>query len=823
MRNHPIKILSVIAMAAIVAAGPGMATAWADTGQPAAESAAAVSPTFIFGELKPVPAGSELLTVPVIAPGQPATVTVLGPNRQPLTNASVLVEGVVFNTDYLGQARLQIPRAQSVNISILDGNRKVIQERKYSITSGGLLVCEPKAVDVIGKLSEFTGSKARGPVISYAPLVVQASQQIVLLGRNFAATPGDDQVVLDGLEAPVLAASPYALLAETPPRLSIGPVRDLLVHSAEESSAVREVDVCRVEVVYREKTFEAGKTYRARVGVLGTNLPCLVKVHNETPAAVQVTADNKPITDRAIFITPGGEANNVILSCTPSNPQEFKISAELLPDLPGMEGYSDDVFSRALEKDRLAGDITRLQRRLITIENRLLQARQQSEARADKAPEESERLTAEERQLVNRQARLTSMLNTNRALLESFGGTETDYRQALAQASEDNANPSLTQPPTLSMIKPAPEPEAVKKAPAAAIPSANMKVLGAQAEEGAAQKAAAEKAASEAAEKIASERAARQAAEKLAQDAARKVAEERAAREAAEKLASEAQAKAAAERAARETAEKTAAEKAALAQTQKAAAEQAALEAQQKAAAERAARVASEKSAAEMAAQEAAGEKIQKQAAQKEAQQEAERLAAEKAKQDALDKLAQEKAARLAAEKAAQETAQVLAAEKAAREAAEKAAKEAAQSLASEKAAKEEAQKLAAEKAAQEAAAKLAAQKASQEAALKLAAEEAAEQEARKLAEEKAAQEMARKLAEEKAAREAAARVAAEKAAREAAQKLAAEKVAREAAESWPLKKRLSKRRKSWLPRRPQERRPKSWPPKKRPRKRLES
>src|SRR5687767_9398687 len=68
---------------------------------------------FIFGQLKPAPAGSKLITVPVLSPGEPAWVTVIK-DGQPVADVSVLVDGVVFNTDPLGQAALQIPKVQAV-------------------------------------------------------------------------------------------------------------------------------------------------------------------------------------------------------------------------------------------------------------------------------------------------------------------------------------------------------------------------------------------------------------------------------------------------------------------------------------------------------------------------------------------------------------------------------------------------------------------------------------------------------------------------------------------------------------------------------------
>src|SRR5438105_15859416 len=39
-------------------------------GSAAADDSAEANPTFIFGQLKPAPAGAKLVTIPVLAPGQ---------------------------------------------------------------------------------------------------------------------------------------------------------------------------------------------------------------------------------------------------------------------------------------------------------------------------------------------------------------------------------------------------------------------------------------------------------------------------------------------------------------------------------------------------------------------------------------------------------------------------------------------------------------------------------------------------------------------------------------------------------------------------------
>src|SRR5687767_6367076 len=95
------------------------------------EVSAGASPTYIFGELKPVPAGSSLYAVPVLLPGKAAWVSVLGPSGKPLPDVSVLVEGVVFNTDTLGQAVIEVPKTQAVTLSLLDSNKNILQEKKY--------------------------------------------------------------------------------------------------------------------------------------------------------------------------------------------------------------------------------------------------------------------------------------------------------------------------------------------------------------------------------------------------------------------------------------------------------------------------------------------------------------------------------------------------------------------------------------------------------------------------------------------------------------------------------------------------------------------
>src|SRR5579875_847900 len=712
---------------------------------PAGDAGKSGGQIYVFGNYHPAPAGANLVTVPVLSPGRPAWVSVLAGSGHPIPDFSVLVDGVPFSTDRVGAATLQIPKAQSVELAIIDADKRVVDHRNYFITGSGFLVADGGSIEVYSMLDEMVPRKGAGPVISYAPLAIQPREPLVVFGRNFTAKPNEDELVVDGLDATVLSGSPVCLLATAPPRVSIGPVREMFVRAGDDSSTVREVDICKVEFTCRQKELKPGVAYRAKVQVIGTNLPCLVGLDNSSPEVVHIVdRSGQPVPKQAKFISSGGEQNVVPLTITLENTEPFVVDAHLLPDIPGApeaENLAKDETYQGLVREASKGEITRLKRRLISVENRLLQLKQKGDlqgAEGAGSDEELERINAELKQTSNRQARLLAMLNCRRALLESFGGSEEDYQRSIQLAvypSVEGAEEAAGQ--GLVMATPG-------KLPGAAAPRAqgaeqpggpSMKILAPKDAEKAAQEEAAKKAGAEAALKKATEEALRKAA---AEEAARKAAAE----EAAKKAAEEAARKAAAEEAAKKAAEEAAAKKAAEEAARKAAAEEAAKKAAAEAAAKKAAEEAAKKAAAEEAARKAAAE-----------------AAAKKAAEEAARKAAAEEAARKAAEaaaakKAAEEAARKAAAEEAARKAAEEAAKKAAAEEAARKAAAEEAaRKAAVREAAKKAAAEAAARQAAAEAAAKKAAEEAATQ--------AAAEEAARKAAAEEATLKAAAEIAA--------------------------------------------------------------
>ncbi|MBI4532720.1 MAG: hypothetical protein HY711_02140 [Candidatus Melainabacteria bacterium] len=405
------------------------------------------------GEITPVPVGSTLLSTPVLVPGQAAWVTVVTGSGHSIAGASVVVNGVAYTADLSGIAALQIPQVDKLTIAIFDPNKKPVFERKYVITSGGMLISEDADTHVFAKISELIAVKAVGPAIVYSPVSIEARQLVLILGKNFSGRLDEDQLVIDGLDAIIVAGSPAALLAVTPSRLSIGPVRELLVRSGDESSDIREVDVCRVELVYKDKSLEPGQKYRARLQVLGSNIPCLVEVDNRSSDAVSLTgADGTPLPAKTRLMTPGGEQNYLPVELSVKAKTNFDVDAHLLPDIlgvPGVEGYSSDPKHHQMVKDLVGGEIGRLKRRLINVENRLGQIRERGNALQSEPsvlPGEYERLSIEQKNLSNRQARLLAMLKSCRVLFEALGATDEEFRHVLEVAGGG----VMVTPPTIS-------------------------------------------------------------------------------------------------------------------------------------------------------------------------------------------------------------------------------------------------------------------------------------------------------------------------------------------------------------------------------------
>src|SRR5262249_42476299 len=196
---------------------------------------------------------------------------------------------------------------------------------------------------------------------------------------------------------------------------------------------------CRVDLISRDKSVKPGQTYGARAQVLGTNVPCLLEIVNRTPdvLSLSLAGDQRPLV-KTRAITTGGDVNAVQVELTLLRAGDFKAVVSIVPDLPALDDEAtvrDPEFA-TLERRLLSGEITRLKKRLISVQSRLLQAVQhlESTGRATDVSEASN-ANAKKTELSNRQSCLIATLKARSALLEAMRGTEADHQPAIKSAT----------------------------------------------------------------------------------------------------------------------------------------------------------------------------------------------------------------------------------------------------------------------------------------------------------------------------------------------------------------------------------------------------
>jgi hypothetical protein len=410
----------------------------------------ASSPSFAADLLHPSPAGARLFAVPVMQPGKDAWVSVYDQAGKPVNGVHVFVNDSPHDTDGYGQCGFTVPAGSKLILALKDAAGKEFCRTEYAVSPGGLYVNGNEAVEVFDRLTSTINPQEVAPVISYAPAVLETKQPFIVVGKNFSGKVDGDHLFVDGYEADVFSGSGVAILSTAPRKLDLGPLRELYVASASETSNTVEVDICRVEVTKYDDA--APPAPNAKLRVIGTNLPALVEIQNDHPDVYAIANNGVPIGPSASFVTPGGEQNTVPLTIRERTAggaiTNATIDTHLVADAPWSPDdkltFCDPQLKR-LVTDLTRAQIIRLKRRLLALESRLNEAQEKrtatsfestsSASSATQTPAEVENGTAELRALALRQKRMTGMLTARHGLFLALGGQDDDYRLALDEAA----------------------------------------------------------------------------------------------------------------------------------------------------------------------------------------------------------------------------------------------------------------------------------------------------------------------------------------------------------------------------------------------------
>ena len=250
---------------------------------------------------------------PVIEAKKHVWGSIYGTDESILSGQVIKVNDSKCQGDDFGAFSFVCPEADSLNISVLDNRGNKLWETKYTKTPRGLFVSDKSAADLIDKLDEQAFRPGDGPIISYAPSVVEPEQTFVIVGKNFSGKQGDNEVELDGKNSELLAASSRSLVAVSNRFLSLGPLKELKVSSKMLSSLPTEVDLARVNL-----KIEPGRAPKEllNIKVLGSTLPAAVAIVNQTLKS-NLRFGGWRLGRQNIFLSPGGVQNDFALDADP--------------------------------------------------------------------------------------------------------------------------------------------------------------------------------------------------------------------------------------------------------------------------------------------------------------------------------------------------------------------------------------------------------------------------------------------------------------------------------------------------------------------------
>lgn len=396
--------------------------------------------------LHDAPDGARLFAPPVVEAGKDAWVSVYDQAGTPLAGTSVLVNDIAIATDSLGQASFCVPQSQRVTVRLSSTQKSASTQVTYTSTPGHWLVSQAYAADAVDRVEETGIPTETSPLIAYAPAAVETDQPFVLIGKNMSGKADADHVVLDGYDADVFAGSTASLLAIAPKRLSVGALRELYVTARGENSNTLEVDVCRLDVTINQQSQQSDEHGQiACVRVIGTNVPSLIELHNLSPNVVAFQLGARKLGAHSSIVTPGGESNVVSLGLTRLAAGTFDLDTHLVADAPWSAedaGIFGDNNMRKLISELNRAEIIRLKRRLVALEARITEEqdnRTKALAAGTMDAASMDKWNAQLRSLSNRSRRINGSLVSRRAIFQSLGGTDADYRQAIEEATGNTA------------------------------------------------------------------------------------------------------------------------------------------------------------------------------------------------------------------------------------------------------------------------------------------------------------------------------------------------------------------------------------------------
>ncbi|HEY9793791.1 MAG TPA: hypothetical protein V6D22_25570 [Candidatus Obscuribacterales bacterium] len=385
----------------------------------------------------PVPEGAHILAVPAFAPNKQAWVTIVGSDGQPLSQVSLLVNGVPVDSNLFGQVTFTVPNTGALSLYLQSASGGPIDKHDYALLSNGLLVSAQSA-PLVGAL--ISTGEAAWPQLLFSPAFVQPDSMVVLIGTGLEGKPQTDRAIIDGLAGQLFSASADAVLVKIPANLPIGPFKELWIATRRGDTPIVETDAARAELEVPQAQEGKGEL-PGRIAVLGTSMPTLVQLGNQTTnsnsASVSI-GDGQTLSEKETIAMPGGAVNFQSITLTKKSRRSPLPTVRLVNDVPQLSGDQAAVTS-SLSQTLDYAILVKLKRRLLLLQSRLQEARLSATgampASSTATVGQQEKLAAELRALSLRQNGTAAMLAARHAVFLADGGTEGLYEKAMDDAA----------------------------------------------------------------------------------------------------------------------------------------------------------------------------------------------------------------------------------------------------------------------------------------------------------------------------------------------------------------------------------------------------
>lgn len=378
---------------------------------------------------------------PILKAGETATASVTDNRLNLQPNVAIVVQGKTVNGDSSGLISFPVPESGDFSIELSQILSQISPKKSqavlYKPAGNGIYLSSSRLKESLLNILEL--HEGSNPSLLFAPAVLEIGQPFAVIAgeTNLSKSP---QAFVEGQEAKLLAYSSLSMVFCAPPNLLPGAARDLHLSLNDESTNSSEVDLSRLDKSYPGVAEKDPSPEEGTLKIIGSNLPCLIEVRNETPERANFWLDEKvPLGAHFALLSSGGDKNQAKFGIKSTDSRQAIMTYRIVSELPDLltPNQSNEVVEK-LGIDLNRGEIMRLKRRLVSIESRLSEARESRGKELQTSNPRSlelDKLNTEIKSLSLRQSRLYSMIAARKAIFLGLGGSPDHYARILDDAT----------------------------------------------------------------------------------------------------------------------------------------------------------------------------------------------------------------------------------------------------------------------------------------------------------------------------------------------------------------------------------------------------